>query len=144
MRISDWSSDVCSSDLSDRNARISTASRFVRITLQSIVLGAGALLVIDGSITAGMMIVCSILMGKALGPVEQAIGAWRQMLNTRQAYIRLDEILTEAPQRGDTLSLPAPKGHLRLENVFASAPGGQRSEEHTSELQSQMRISYAV
>src|SRR3546814_7260136 len=96
------------------------------------------------------------------------------MLNTRQAYIRLDEILTEAPQRGDTLSLPAPKGHLRLENVFASAPGGQnaiikglsfdipagdavgvigpsaagkstlRSEEHTSELQSLMRISYAV
>src|SRR3546814_15498115 len=56
---------------SDRNARISTASRFVRITLQSIVLGAGALLVIEGSITAGMMIVCSILMGKALGPVEQ-------------------------------------------------------------------------
>ncbi|HEY9572677.1 MAG TPA: type I secretion system permease/ATPase [Pusillimonas sp.] len=112
---------------SDRNARISTASRFVRITLQSIVLGAGALLVIDGSITAGMMIVCSILMGKALGPVEQAIGAWRQMLNTRQAYIRLDEILTEAPQRGDTLSLPAPKGHLRLENVFASAPGGQNA-----------------
>src|SRR3546814_14358954 len=74
-----------------------------------------------------MMIVCSILMGKALGPVEQAIGAWRQMLNTRQAYIRLDEILTEAPQRGDTLSLPAPKGHLRLENVFASAPGGQNA-----------------
>lgn len=110
---------------SDRNARISTASRFVRITLQSIVLGAGALLVIDGSITAGMMIVCSILMGKALGPVEQAIGAWRQMLNTRQAYARLDEILKEAPQRGDTLSLPAPQGHIRLENVFAGAPGGQ-------------------
>ncbi|UYO92784.1 type I secretion system permease/ATPase [Pollutimonas sp. M17] len=110
---------------SDRNARISTISRFVRITLQSIVLGVGALLVIDGSITAGMMIVCSILMGKALGPVEQAIGAWRQMLNTRQAYARLDEILKEAPQRGDTLSLPAPQGHIRLENVFAGAPGGQ-------------------
>src|SRR3546814_7416190 len=96
-----------------------------------------------------MMIVCSILMGKALGPVEQAIGAWRQMLNTRQAYIRLDEILTEAPQRGDTLSLPAPKGHLRLANIFASAPGGQHAiikeiGRHTSELQSLMRISYAV
>lgn len=112
---------------SDRNARISTASRFVRITLQSIVLGAGALLVIDGAITAGMMIVCSILMGKALGPVEQSIGAWRQMLNTRQAYARLDEILKEAPPRGDTLSLPAPKGHIRLENVFAGAPGGQNA-----------------
>ncbi len=108
---------------SDRNARIGTTSRFVRITLQSLVLGAGALLVIEGSITAGMMIVCSILMGKALGPVEQAIGAWRQMLGTRQAYARLDDILNEAPPRGDTLSLPAPKGHIRLENVIATAPG---------------------
>lgn len=110
---------------SDRNTRISTTSRFVRITLQSIILGAGALLVIEGTITAGMMIVCSILMGKALGPVEQAIGAWRQMLTARQAYARLDDILKEAPPRGDTLSLPAPVGHLRLENVIATAPGGQ-------------------
>lgn len=110
---------------SDRNARISTASRFVRISLQSLILGAGALLVIDGTITAGMMIVCSILMGKALGPVEMAIGTWKQMLSTRQAYARLDEILKEAPPRGETLSLPAPKGHLTLENVIASAPGGQ-------------------
>src|SRR3546814_20504668 len=74
-----------------------------------------------------MMIVCSILMGKALGPVEQAIGAWRQMLTTRQAYIRLDEILTEAPQRGDTLSIPAHQGHLRLDTVFDSAQGGQNA-----------------
>ncbi|MYN13967.1 type I secretion system permease/ATPase [Pusillimonas sp. TS35] len=112
---------------SDRNARISTFSRFVRISLQSLILGAGALLVIEGSITAGMMIVCSILMGKALGPVEQAIGAWRQMLGARQAYARLDEMLIDAPPRGDTLTLPAPTGHLRLENVIATAPGGQNA-----------------
>lgn len=110
---------------SDRNARISTATRFVRISLQSLILGAGALLVIEGTITAGMMIVCSILMGKALGPVELAIGTWKQALSTRQAYARLDEMLQSAPPRGETLSLPAPKGELLLENVYASAPGGQ-------------------
>ncbi|NYT63470.1 type I secretion system permease/ATPase [Alcaligenaceae bacterium] len=110
---------------SDRAARISTVTRFVRISLQSLILGAGALLVIDGTITAGMMIVCSILMGKALGPVELAIGTWKQMLSTRVAYARLDEMLQDAPPRGDSITLPAPKGALMLENVFASAPGGR-------------------
>jgi len=110
---------------SDRNARISTASRFVRISLQSLILGAGALLVIEGEITAGMMIVCSILMGKALQPVEMAIGTWKQSISTRGAYQRLDEMLKSAPQRGETLSLPAPQGTLSLENVFAGAPGMQ-------------------
>lgn len=110
---------------SDRAARISTVSRFVRISLQSLILGAGALLVLEGTITAGMMIVCSILMGKALGPVEQAINTWKQMLSTRQAYARLDEILEDAPPRGTSLSLPAPKGRLLLANVFAGAPGSQ-------------------
>ncbi|PLC48162.1 type I secretion system permease/ATPase [Pollutimonas subterranea] len=108
---------------SDRAARISTVTRFVRISLQSLILGAGALLVIDGTITAGMMIVCSILMGKALGPVELAIGTWKNMLSSRVAYGRLDEMLKEAPPRGEKITLPAPKGDLLLENVFASAPG---------------------
>ncbi len=110
---------------SDRAAKISTVTRFVRISLQSLILGAGALLVIEGTITAGMMIVCSILMGKALGPVELAIGTWKQMLSTRVAYARLDEMLKEAPARGIGMSLPPPQGQLLLENVFASAPGGQ-------------------
>jgi len=110
---------------SDRNARISTVSRAVRIALQSLILGAGAVLVIEGSITAGMMIVCSILMGKALQPVEMAISTWKQSISTRSAYQRLEEILQSAPPRGETLSLPAPRGELSLENVFASAPGSQ-------------------
>ena len=110
---------------SDRNARISTVSRTVRISLQSLILGAGALLVIEGEITAGMMIVCSILMGKALQPVEMAIGTWKQSISTRGAYQRLDEMLQSAPPRGETLSLPAPEGALSLENVFAGAPGMQ-------------------
>lgn len=107
---------------SDRSARLSTLTRFVRISLQSLILGAGALLVIDGTITAGMMIVCSILMGRALAPVEQLIGTWQNMISTREAYRRLDELLQKAPPRGTTLPLPAPKGDLLLENVYASAP----------------------
>lgn len=112
---------------SDRNARISGVSRFVRISLQSLILGVGALLVIDGQMTAGMMIVGSLLLGKALQPVEMAIQTWKQSMATKSAYERLDEMLQSAPARGETLSLPAPRGELIFENVYASAPGMQHA-----------------
>jgi ATP-binding cassette subfamily C exporter for protease/lipase len=112
---------------SDRAARISTITRFVRIALQSLILGAGALLVIEGSITPGMMIACSILLGKALGPVEMAIATWKHLLSVQSAYRRLDAILNEAPKRGMTMSLPAPLGKMQLENVIATAPGGMEA-----------------
>ena len=111
---------------SDRGARLSGASRFFRMFLQSLILGAGAVLVIDGQITAGMMIVCSILMGRALAPVEQVIGAWKTMLSAKTSYQRLDQLLQSAPPRGETLPLPAPTGHVRVENLFAAAPGQQQ------------------
>ncbi len=110
---------------SDRNARISGVSQFVRISLQSLILGVGALLVIQGKITAGMMIVCSILMGQALRPVEMAINSWKQFIACRGAYARLDEMLKTAPPRGASLSLPAPRGQIVLENVYATPPGAR-------------------
>lgn len=110
---------------SDRGARLSTLTRFVRMFLQSLILGAGALLVIAGDITAGMMIVCSILMGKALSPVEQVIGSWKTMLSAKESYTRLEEMLGNAPPRGETLSLPKPNGHVVVENLIAGAPGQQ-------------------
>src|SRR5690606_41735906 len=94
--------------------RIGTIARLGRIWRQSLILGAGALLVIEGAITAGMMIVCSILMGKALQPVEMAIGTWKQSISTRSAYQRLDEMLKSAPPRGETLSLPPDRKSTRL------------------------------
>lgn len=109
---------------SDRDGRIRSVTRFIRISLQSIILGAGAWLVINGGqITAGMMIVGSILLGQALRPVEQLIGSWKQTIDARTAYKRLDGILDSAPQRETNLSLPAPTGRLDLDNVFAGPPG---------------------
>ncbi|WP_298051662.1 type I secretion system permease/ATPase [uncultured Paenalcaligenes sp.] len=108
---------------SDRSARFTGATRFIRMYLQSLILAAGAVLVLTGDITPGMMIVCSLLMGKALAPVEQVIGAWKHMIAARESYKRLDELLESAPQRGETLSLPAPKGHVLVENLIAGAPG---------------------
>lgn len=112
---------------SDRNARISVATKFIRISLQSLILGLGALLVIEGKLTPGMMIACSILMGKALQPVELAIGTWKQLLGVRTAYTRLDEMLKECPPRGAGMSLPAPAGQISVEGVIAVPPGGQHA-----------------
>lgn len=111
---------------SERAARISGVTKFVRISLQSLVLGVGALLVIEGKITPGMMIACSILMGRALlQPVELAIGTWKQLISVRTAYHRLDDLLKDFPRRGDTMQLPVPTGQLLVENVYAGVPGAQ-------------------
>ncbi|MFY1031318.1 type I secretion system permease/ATPase [Pseudomonas asiatica] len=112
---------------SDRAAIISSTGRFVRITLQSVILGAGALLAIEGKITPGMMIACSILTGRALAPVEQVIAAWKQLQGSRSAWGRLNDLLHDYPQRPPSMSLQRPMGMLAVENVVASAPGTSNS-----------------
>ncbi|MFV3289078.1 type I secretion system permease/ATPase [Pseudomonas sp. NY11955] len=112
---------------SDRAALISSTGRFVRITLQSLILGTGALLAIEGKITPGMMIACSILTGRALGPVEQVIAAWKQLLGCRLAWGRLNDLLQDYPQRPPSMSLQRPMGMLAVENVIAGAPGSNTS-----------------
>jgi ATP-binding cassette subfamily C exporter for protease/lipase len=112
---------------SDRAAYISGATRFVRITLQSLILGGGALLAIQGKITPGMMIACSVLSGRALAPVEQAIGAWKQLLTSRSAWARLDTLLRDFALRKTSMPLPKPKGMLSVENVYANPPGSSVS-----------------
>lgn len=109
---------------SDRAGSISAITRFTRISLQSLILGFGALLVIDGKITPGAMIAASILMGRALAPVEQAIGAWKQLVSARSAYGRLKKLLGEFQPDEPHISLPPPSGEIRVENVIAAAPGG--------------------
>jgi ATP-binding cassette subfamily C exporter for protease/lipase len=69
------------------------------------------------------MIAASILMGKALGPVDQALAAWKQVVSSRAAWVRLGAILEAHPQAGEKLSLPAPRGRLGVEQVVAGAPG---------------------
>ena len=112
-------------EASDKAASISAATKSVRIAVQSLVLGGGALLVIEGQLTPGGMIAASILLGKALQPVEMAIGVWKQLLGARTAYHRLEELLQEHPERPSGMELPVPAGRLLLEEVMAAAPGSQ-------------------
>ncbi|BBF81389.1 type I secretion system ATPase [Asticcacaulis excentricus] len=100
-------------------------SRFVRMSLQSLTLGLGAWLVIHGDASGGVMIASSILLGRALAPVELAIGHWRAFVNARQAYGRLSEKLSTIPLT-PTTELPPPSRELRVENLYVAAPGADR------------------
>jgi PrtD family type I secretion system ABC transporter len=103
---------------------LTAASKFVRVMLQTTMLGAGALLAIEGMISPGMMIAASIVGGKALAPVEMAVANWSSFVNARLAYGRLDALFRAVPSRPEGMELPQPKGRLTFEGVFAVPPGG--------------------
>ncbi|PMY69003.1 MULTISPECIES: type I secretion system permease/ATPase [Pseudomonas] len=108
---------------SDTGAVISSLSKTLRLCLQSLVLGLGALLVIKGDMTAGMMIAGSILMGRVLSPIDQLIAVWKQWSSAKLAYQRLDSLLQAFPPSDTAMSLPAPKGQVSFEQVSAGPPG---------------------
>jgi ATP-binding cassette, subfamily C, bacterial exporter for protease/lipase len=108
---------------SEKTGIVGACTKFFRVSLQSLILGFGALLVLDGKITGGMMIVASILMGRTLSPVEQLIGVWKTWGSTRSAYARLSELLVANPPRQRGMALPKPVGQISVEGVTAAPPG---------------------
>lgn len=110
-------------EASERAGGISAATKFVRIALQSLILGLGALLVIENEMTAGMMIAGSILMGRALAPVEQLIAVWKGLISAQGAYRRLSELLERHPEQPPRTALPRPKGALQVEGLFVTPAG---------------------
>ncbi|MBD2803669.1 type I secretion system permease/ATPase [Xenorhabdus sp. ZM] len=107
---------------SERSASIAALTKTVRIALQSLILGLGGWLAIEGEITPGMMIAGSILMGRALSPIEQLIQAWKSWNAARLSWQRLDTLLKAQPERKSGMSLPVPKGMLLLDKVSAMPP----------------------
>ncbi|NRN29459.1 type I secretion system permease/ATPase [Photorhabdus heterorhabditis] len=108
---------------SERASVINSVTKTVRLALQSLILGLGGWLAIDGHITPGMMIAASILMGRALSPIEQLIQAWKGWSAARLSWQRLTDLLEQQPERKSGMSLPAPKGNLVVEKVSAAPPG---------------------
>lgn len=107
---------------SNRAGVIVAISKFVRLSLQLLMLGVGAWLVIDNKLTAGAMMAGSILLARALAPVEQSIGIWKQWLSADESYKRLDKHFAEQARPAQTITLPRPKGNINLENVFYRTP----------------------
>jgi len=102
---------------------IGAVTKFVQTSLQSLVLGFGALLVLENKMSPGMMIAASILVGRALAPVQQLIGVWKSWSSTRSAYERLSKLLQENPERSAGMELPAPTGVVTVDSVTAMPPG---------------------
>ena len=111
----------------NRSALVTGISRGVRIAVQIGILGIGAMLVIRNELSAGGMIAASIILGRALAPLEQLIGAWRQLINMRDARQRLRTLIDEADDDSLLhLSLPEPRGAIRIEDLTYAPAGTTR------------------
>lgn len=108
---------------SGRAGIIMAMSKFIRMSLQVAILGTGAYLAMYQQISPGIMIAGSIVMGRALAPVEQAVGQWKQFVAARQAHKRLTSLFAQIPDEEERIALPTPKGDLLVEQLFATAPG---------------------
>jgi ATP-binding cassette, subfamily C, bacterial EexD len=107
----------------DRMAAFSSASKIFRMFMQSVLLGAGALLAIEQIISSGMMIAVSIIGGKALGPIGTVVSQWRGLNNARDAFGRLKSFHKRYPAQPKRLALPPPTGRIEVRNVQATPPG---------------------
>lgn len=110
---------------SDLGGAYAIASRTFRLFLQSAMLGLGAWLVLQGEMTPGAMIAGSILMGRALQPIEQAVGQWSVVTRAREGYGRLSELLTRVPVEPKRTALPRPKALVEVTALTVMPPGEQ-------------------
>ena len=103
--------------------RVAGWSKFIRYSQQSLALGAGALLVIDGQLSPGAMIAANVLMSRALAPIDQLVGTWRGFVSCRSAFQRLERLLAEFPGQDHAPSRAGPTGAIGLQGVSAGAAG---------------------
>jgi len=110
---------------SERAGAFQALTKLMQNTLSSLMLGLGAWLLLRNELSggAGMMIVASILGGRVLAPLVQMVTQWRAVINVRDAWSRLDPLLTQFPLKPPVMALPAPRGGLSVENLVAGAPG---------------------
>jgi ATP-binding cassette subfamily C protein len=107
----------------DRAGVMTSLIKLLRMSMQSLILGVGAYLVIERMATAGIMFAAMLLLGRALQPVEQVVGNWRNLVSARAAWLRVRDLLAASPPRERPLSLPQPLGRLSVEGLTYATPG---------------------
>jgi ATP-binding cassette subfamily C exporter for protease/lipase len=103
--------------------RVVAWSKFIRYSQQSLSLGAGALLVIDGQLTPGAMIAANVLMSRALAPLDMLVGNWRGVVGAYAAFQRLEQLLQQFAPPATAGAQEAPSGAVTVRNVVARAAG---------------------
>ncbi|NIX75095.1 type I secretion system permease/ATPase [Microvirga terricola] len=120
---------------SEAASGISAFAKVFRMVLQSGILGLGAYLVIQGQMSGGLMIAASIMMSRALAPIEIAVAHWKGFVASRQAYRRLQHIMTIVPAQDPRMGLPAPRASVSVEEAYVGAPGTQAPIVQAASLQ---------
>jgi len=110
---------------SDRSGIITSISKTFRLLVQSLILGLGAYLAVSHEINAGLVIAGSVLLGRALAPLDLMIGSWKGFIAARSQYARLNGILDQQKAEPERMQLPAPIGHVTVENLTLGAPGAK-------------------
>jgi PrtD family type I secretion system ABC transporter len=105
------------STLVERGAAMHSLTKFARLAVQTSLLCVGAWLAIDRQISPGAMMAASIIMGRALAPIEQVVGQWKRIIAFRSAYRRLDELFHALPLAAAPTALPTPRGEIEVENA---------------------------
>lgn len=111
---------------SDVAGGLGNIAKYLRIVLQSAILAFGAWLVIQQEASGGVMIASSIMMGRALAPVDLAISNWKSFVAARQSWVRLRELFAQMPATASAMALPKPEKELRVENVTIVPPGERK------------------
>ena len=112
-------------DASKVAGALTSVTKATRMGMQSLALGLGALLAIDQQISPGMVIAGSLLLSRALGPIDLLVANWKRFIDARQQYYRLSSLLDNIPAEREQMRLPKPLGALSVENIFVAAPGSR-------------------
>ncbi|WP_459208230.1 type I secretion system permease/ATPase [Pseudomonas sp. MLB6B] len=113
------------SDASDKGGAVSSVSKTFRMWAQSIMLAMGGYLVITHQINPGLLMAGSLLLGRALAPIDMMIGSWKGFVAAKVQYDRLDKVLEDQNAEPERMKLPAPEGHIQVENLVLAPPGSK-------------------
>lgn len=116
---------VLQSEASDKGGIVSSISRTFRQWAQSIMLALGAYLVITHEVNPGLMMAGSLLLGRALAPIDQMINSWKGFVAARVQYARLNETMEQLNAEPERMALPDPQGDIQVENLVVSPPGAK-------------------
>jgi ATP-binding cassette, subfamily C, type I secretion system permease/ATPase len=108
---------------SDRGSTLMAGLKSFRQVVQVFILGIGGYLCLQGELSAGGIVAASIIVGRSLAPIELAVSQWKVFQNARGAWSRLQELFRANPMNLQRMALPPPKGSVKVEQLFAAAPG---------------------